>query len=150
MLFRSTISLPTPTISKTVNMNLPSWQLYGTSNNVADGNATFAAGTIRSAASGSNTVVYNPNGTLVNSAHSLNASDIASKLSSTLSTTGLATINVLREAVQLQRFLERDSRGGSRYTETVWAHFHVESPDARQQHHGTHLKDLRHQHLNFR
>ena len=82
-----TISLPTPTISKTVNMNLPSWQLYGTSNNVADGNATFAGGTIRSAASGSNTVVYNPNGTLVNSAHSLNASDIASKLSSTLSTT---------------------------------------------------------------
>ena len=40
---------------------------------------------------------------------------------------------MLREAVQLQRFLERDSRGGSRYTETVWAHFHVESPDARQQ-----------------
>ena len=39
---------------------------------------------------------------------------------------------MLREAVQLQRFLERDSRGGSRYTETVWAHFHVESPDARQ------------------
>ena len=34
---------------------------------------------------------------------------------------------MLREAVQLQRFLERDSR------ETVWAHFHVESPDARQQ-----------------
>ena len=40
---------------------------------------------------------------------------------------------MLREAVQLQRFLERDARGGTRYTETVWAHFHVESPDARQQ-----------------
>ena len=128
-----TIALPTPTISKTVNMNIPSWQLYGTSNNVADGSAQFAAGSIRSSASSSNPVVYNPNGTLVNSAHSINASDVASKLSSTLSTTGLATINMLREAVQLQRFLERDARGGTRYTETVWAHFHVESPDARQQ-----------------
>ena len=66
-------------------MNIPSWQLFGTSNNVADGTATFAAGTIRSSASGSNTVVYNPNGTLVNSAHSLNASDIASKLCTTVS-----------------------------------------------------------------
>ena len=128
-----TIALPTPTISKVVNSNLPSWQLYGTSTNVADGSAQFASGTIRSSASSSNTVVYNPNGTLVNSATSINASDVASKLTSSLTVNGLGTINMLREAFQLQRFLERDARGGSRYTETVWAHFHVESPDARQQ-----------------
>ena len=50
-----------------------------------------------------------------------------------LSSNANATINALREAFQLQRFLERDARGGTRYTETVFAHFNVESPDARQQ-----------------
>lgn len=44
-----------------------------------------------------------------------------------------STINALREAFQLQRFLERDARGGTRYTETVFAHFRVESPDSRLQ-----------------
>ena len=100
-----TIALPTPTISKVVNPNIPTWQLYNTSTNAADGSASYLGGSIRSSASTSNPLVYHPNGTLANSSHSLNASDIASKLSSTLSTSGLATINMLREAVQLQSFI---------------------------------------------
>lgn len=44
-----------------------------------------------------------------------------------------ATINGLREAIQLQRLLERDARGGTRYTEILHAHFGVTSPDARLQ-----------------
>lgn len=44
-----------------------------------------------------------------------------------------ATINQLRQAFQLQRLLERDARGGTRYTEIVLAHFGVRSPDARLQ-----------------
>ena len=44
-----------------------------------------------------------------------------------------ATINALRLAFQTQRFLERDARGGSRYTEIVRSHFGVVSPDARLQ-----------------
>lgn len=44
-----------------------------------------------------------------------------------------ATINSLREAFQLQRMLERDARGGTRYTEILKSHFQVESPDARLQ-----------------
>lgn len=44
-----------------------------------------------------------------------------------------ATINSLREAFQLQRLLERDARGGTRYTELLKAHFGVTSPDARLQ-----------------
>jgi len=44
-----------------------------------------------------------------------------------------ASINSLREAFQLQRLLERDARGGSRYTEILRAHFGVVSPDARLQ-----------------
>lgn len=43
------------------------------------------------------------------------------------------TINSLREAFQLQRLLERDARGGTRYTELIRSHFGVVSPDARVQ-----------------
>ena len=50
-----------------------------------------------------------------------------------LSTATAATINSLREAFQLQKMLERDARGGSRYTEIIKSHFRVDSPDARQQ-----------------
>lgn len=44
-----------------------------------------------------------------------------------------ATINALRQSFQIQKLLERDARGGSRYTEIVRAHFGVISPDARLQ-----------------
>lgn len=44
-----------------------------------------------------------------------------------------ATINDLRSAFQLQKMLERDARGGTRYTEVIQAHFGVTSPDARLQ-----------------
>lgn len=60
---------------------------------------------------------YDPNGTLVTD----------------LSGATAATINSLRQAFQLQRMLERDARGGTRYTEIVQSHFRVRSPDARLQ-----------------
>lgn len=44
-----------------------------------------------------------------------------------------ATINQLRQSFQIQRLLERDARGGTRYTEIVRSHFGVTSPDARLQ-----------------
>ena len=44
-----------------------------------------------------------------------------------------ATINQLRQAFQIQRLLERDARGGTRYTEILRSHFGVTSPDARLQ-----------------
>ncbi|GAB0724657.1 hypothetical protein NB16F79_37490 [Escherichia coli] len=43
------------------------------------------------------------------------------------------TINSLRQAFQLQRLLERDARGGTRYIEIIRSHFGVISPDARVQ-----------------
>lgn len=43
------------------------------------------------------------------------------------------TINELRLAFQLQRLLERDARGGGRYTSILLSHFGVQSPDARLQ-----------------
>lgn len=44
-----------------------------------------------------------------------------------------ATINSLRQAFQVQRMLERDARGGTRYTEILRSHFGVISPDSRLQ-----------------
>ncbi len=44
-----------------------------------------------------------------------------------------ATINQLRQSFQIQRLLERDARGGTRYTEILRSHFGVVSPDARLQ-----------------
>lgn len=56
-----------------------------------------------------------------------------SNLWTDLSSATAATINSLREAFQLQRMLERDARGGTRYTEIIRSHFRVTSPDARLQ-----------------
>lgn len=46
-----------------------------------------------------------------------------------LSTATASTINDLRTAFQVQRFLERDARNGTRYAEIVYSHFQVNFPD---------------------
>lgn len=63
----------------------------------------------------------------------LSVSKSRSGMIADLSDATAATINSLREAFQLQRMLERDARGGTRYTELLWSHFRVESPDHRLQ-----------------
>lgn len=50
-----------------------------------------------------------------------------------LSTATAATINQIRQAFQIQRLLERDARGGTRYTEAILARFGVQNPDFRLQ-----------------
>ncbi|AJK28234.1 putative major capsid protein [Eel River basin pequenovirus] len=50
-----------------------------------------------------------------------------------LSQATAATINDLRLAFQTQRLLERDARSGTRYNETILAHFGVTVPDFRVQ-----------------
>lgn len=42
-------------------------------------------------------------------------------------------INALRQSVAIQRLLERDARGGTRYVEMIKTHFGVTSPDFRLQ-----------------
>ena len=44
-----------------------------------------------------------------------------------------ATVNQLRESIAIQKILEKDARGGSRYTEILRSHFGVVSPDQRLQ-----------------
>lgn len=50
-----------------------------------------------------------------------------------LSETLVTSINELRLAFQIQKFLERNARSGTRYIEVLKAHFGVTSPDARLQ-----------------
>ena len=50
-----------------------------------------------------------------------------------LTSAGDFTINTLRQAFQIQKFLEKQARGGSRYIEVLANHFNVRSPDARLQ-----------------
>lgn len=57
----------------------------------------------------------------------------ATALYADLSTATAATINQLRQSFQIQKLLERDARGGTRYTEILQSHFGVRSPDARLQ-----------------
>lgn len=72
-------------------------------------------------------------GTLVNQADTPLAIDPVGTLYADLSTATATTINDLREAFQLQKWLERNARAGSRYTESILAHFGVKSSDARLQ-----------------
>lgn len=59
--------------------------------------------------------------------------DTTTGLVTDLSEATAATINQIRLAFQMQRMLERNARGGERYTETIRAHFGVSSPDQRLQ-----------------
>lgn len=55
------------------------------------------------------------------------------KLIADLSTATSISINDLRTAFQIQKLLERDARGGTRYIEIILNHFGVHSPDGRLQ-----------------
>lgn len=75
-------------------------------------------------------VVRNPNGS-----SGSGPMKYVSGLSATadLSDATSATINSLRQAFQLQKYYEKDARGGTRYIEKILSHFGVKSPDARLQ-----------------
>lgn len=64
---------------------------------------------------------------------SVNQPLIPSNLWASLDYATMGTINELRMAFQVQKLLERDARGGTRYTELIRAHFNVISPDGRLQ-----------------
>lgn len=93
-----------------------------------DNNAFFAAGSNIGFTAGAGAV----QGTLL-APGTLIASAYPTNLIADLSTATAATINALRQSFQIQRLLERDARGGTRYTEILRAHFKVISPDARLQ-----------------
>ena len=105
------------------NSNATYWKVYN------DGTNTLTSGETLLANSGANVgkLVGNPT-TAVGLSFDPNGG-----LSADLSTATAATINQLRQSFQIQKLLERDARGGTRYTEIIRSHFGVVSPDARLQ-----------------
>lgn len=90
---------------------------------------TFSDGVAR-------TILTGPTGPKSESSLLLNQGDLdhlANLLTLTSTTQESVNVNDLRSAFQIQRLLERDARGGTRYTEILRSHFGVISPDARLQ-----------------
>jgi post-segregation antitoxin (ccd killing protein) len=61
------------------------------------------------------------------------ATTSATQLKADMSSVNSATINELRSAFQIQKWLEKNARGGTRYIEQILSHFGVKSSDARLQ-----------------
>lgn len=119
------ISLPLGTSAKVYGTETGAMQIRGLTDDVT------AALTTDTTADGLGKT-GNVTGQLVNLSR---ASDggIDPGLYADLTTATSATINALRLSVQLQVVLERDARGGTRYTEIIKSHFGVISDDARLQ-----------------
>jgi hypothetical protein len=95
--------------------------------------ADGTAGNVVSVLNSSN-VAYNLKNDAGNLKVRFDAADATAKpLYADLSTATAATVNQLRQSFQIQKLLERDARGGTRYTEIIRSHFGVVSPDARLQ-----------------
>ena len=94
--------------------------------NAATGNAITNSGNLGLSSLGQ--IEYNASGI-----GSVAGTAYPANLYADLSQATAATINQIRQAFQIQKLLERDARGGTRYTEVVRSHFGVMSPDARLQ-----------------
>jgi len=98
----------------------------GTFRKASDGTVISSAGTV-TAAAGPVPLAYGMEVNSVDSAYDPNGTltvDVQSDAT---------TINDLRRAIALQKYLETNARAGTRYTEFLKAHFNVNSSDARLQ-----------------
>jgi len=114
------VTLPLGTSAPIVRTsNAANWKAYvnGTNTLIADGDVRVGSGVGNMEVASVNSFSLDPVGGLY----------------ADLSTATSATINQLRQSFQIQKLLERDARGGTRYTEILRSHFGVTSPDARLQ-----------------
>nr|UXQ88085.1 MAG: major capsid protein [Microvirus sp.] len=119
-----TSALPTP--QKGPSVSIPLGNKAFIAHDAAD---TANIGAYSSVNSQANTLTTN----LTDLAAGTVAIPVTGQLYADLNTATASTINQLRQSFAIQKLLERDMRGGTRYTETIRAHFQVSSPDQRQQ-----------------
>lgn len=115
----ASVSLPLGQEAPIVGKNMPFSGAYPGVNNIV--NVRDSSGNLRSLLSNQDFLAGN------------SAGSGTGELIADLSAATAATINQLRQSFQIQKLLERDARGGTRYTEIIRAHFGVISPDARLQ-----------------
>lgn len=128
-----TAALPWPQKGSSVSIPLgTSARIKGDGNSVT-GNLTLTstggAGNYTFASGGTTATLYGA----APAAGNMFPSAVDMGMYADLSSATAATINQLRQSFQIQKLLERDARGGTRYTEIIRAHFGVVSPDARLQ-----------------
>lgn len=137
-------ALPWPQKGASVSLPLGTTApVYGTGKSLGLTNGTLSAGLTVDGANDmrARTTAYNVNngGSAIGGTNL--SGDIAigvvtsgvSGLYADLSAATAATINQLRQSFQIQKLLERDARGGTRYTELLRAHFGVLPEDFRLQ-----------------
>lgn len=122
----SSVSLPLGTRANISGLGLAPASGFPTAGGTFKDATTSAAGVVypNSRAMGAAEVIFRGTGS---------SSAFIPDIYADLSTATAATINQLRQSFQIQKLLERDARGGTRYTEIVRSHFGVISPDARLQ-----------------
>ena len=124
-----TSALPAPQKGASVNLPLGQSAPVFLSAIDQDGNAEpIASSSLQNVQ-----IIRDSSTSLKNGGFSLPSSQQDAKLFADLSEATAATINQIRYAFQLQKLLERDARGGTRYIELIRAHFGVQSSDARLQ-----------------
>jgi hypothetical protein len=107
--------------------------VFGTGGDVNLHYANSGGNGLMTWSTGSTGLSITPNSGAINTEKVVFQNATAQGLMADLSQATAATINSLRQAFQIQRILERDARGGTRYVEFIYNHFNVVAPDFRLQ-----------------